>query len=221
MNPRTRRNRLRRARKRIREARKAVPPRYKVIRGRLAKIVARIGSEIEALNEVIREQERAGLPDWLPLRYADEWRRPWTEKARGNADFKKLILKHGHLSPNFTLREASGKHRHRLGSDVPSHLIPNAQRHAFKLEIVRHELGDKPLPILSWYRDPDHNVAVGGAKDSRHLYADATDFSKETVDSFGAARFDAVMERVFADGGFGRYPSGSRHGDSRGHRARW
>src|SRR5690606_14906303 len=121
MNPRTRRNRLRRARKRIREARKAVPPRYKVIRGRLAKIVARIGSEIEALNEVIPEQERAGLPDWLPLRDADEWRRPSTEKARGNADFKKPILKRGLLSPNFTLREASGKHRHRFGSDVPSH----------------------------------------------------------------------------------------------------
>ncbi len=89
------------------------------------------------------------------------------------------------------------------------------------MERLRHELGDKPLPVLSWYRTPAHNTAVGGASQSRHMHADAADFTTQTVAGFGAARFDATCDKVFANGGFGRYPSGSRHGDSRGSPARW
>jgi hypothetical protein len=41
------------------------------------------------------------------------------------------------------------------------------------------------------------------------------------VDSFGHGTFDRAADRVFANGGFGTYPSGARHTDSRGSRARW
>jgi uncharacterized protein YcbK (DUF882 family) len=61
----------------------------------------------------------------------------------------------------------------------------------------------------------------GGALNSRHLQADATDFTTQTVQGLGAARFDVACEKVYAKGGFGRYASGSRHGDARGSRARW
>jgi uncharacterized protein YcbK (DUF882 family) len=104
---------------------------------------------------------------------------------------------------------------------VPPALRANAQRHAFNLERLRHELGDKPLPTLSWYRTPAWNDVVGGAVNSRHLQADATDFTTQTVSSFGTSRFEAASEKVFAKGAYGRYASGSRHGDSRGFRARW
>jgi hypothetical protein len=56
---------------------------------------------------------------------------------------------------------------------------------------------------------------------SRHLSADGTDITVQTVNSFGAARFDRACDKVYANGGFGRYSSGSRHVDSRGSKARW
>lgn len=35
--------------------------------------------------------------------------------------------------------------------------------------------GSKPLVIISGYRTPAHNAAVGGAKASRHMTGDAVD----------------------------------------------
>jgi uncharacterized protein YcbK (DUF882 family) len=43
------------------------------------------------------------------------------------------------------------------------------------LERLRLLCGDRPLPIVSGYRSPSHNKAVGGARDSRHLHNDAAD----------------------------------------------
>lgn len=43
------------------------------------------------------------------------------------------------------------------------------------LERLRLIAGDKPLRIVSGYRSPAHNKAVGGAGDSRHLHNDAAD----------------------------------------------
>jgi uncharacterized protein YcbK (DUF882 family) len=129
------------------------------------------------------------------------------------------LLDHGYLSPNFTLDEARCHDPARTA--VPRDLQANAQRHAFNLEVFRHELGDKAIAILSWFRTPAWNTHVGGKPESRHKQADGTDFEVHVVDSFGASTFDRVAEKVFARGGFGTYPQGSRHVDSRGSRARW
>ncbi len=155
----------------------------------------------------------------MPKQHWDKWERPWDGGAAKSTAFKELCLKHGHLSPHFMLKEAACHDP--AGTAVPTSLRANAQRQAFALERLRHELGDEPLPILSWYRTPAWNKAVGGAENSRHMQADASDFTVQTVNSFGNGRFDAACEKVYARGGFGRYASGSRHGDSRGTRARW
>ena len=42
------------------------------------------------------------------------------------------------------------------------------------LEILRASIGT-PIRIVSGYRCPVHNAAVGGAKDSQHVYAAAAD----------------------------------------------
>lgn len=111
----------------------------------------------------------------------------------------------------------------------------NAKRHAQRLEQVRAQVnaartrrGLKPtgLRVLSWARSFDHNRAVGGARNSRHLYLDATDISVQEIDRVmpwpgGRATFDLILESVFASGGVGLYPAGNRHCDSRGTRARW
>ena len=160
-----------------------------------------------------------GIPAWVSKEHWDKWRQPWNGGAAKSSAFRKLLLQHGHLSPHFMLKEAACHDP--AGTAVPTSLRSNAQRQAFALEKLRHELGDRPLPVLSWYRTPAWNEHVGGATNSRHMQADASDFTVQTVHSFGDGRFDAACDRVYAKGGFGRYASGSRHGDSRGSKARW
>lgn len=43
------------------------------------------------------------------------------------------------------------------------------------LEKLRRIIGDRPIVIVSGYRCPRHNKAVGGATRSRHVYGDAVD----------------------------------------------
>jgi GH25 family lysozyme M1 (1,4-beta-N-acetylmuramidase) len=184
----------------------------------LAKRRKRPGRPEAEVADLPPEQPK-DVPAWVPKQHWRKWRRPWEPAAARSRAFRELCWSHGHLSPHFALKEAACHDPANTG--VPPSLRANAQRHAFSLERLRHELGDKPLPILSWYRTPAWNAHVGGASASRHLQADATDFTSQTVSSFGTARFEAACEKVYANGGFGRYASGSRHGDSRGSRARW
>lgn len=51
----------------------------------------------------------------------------------------------------------------------------NALRTLWKLEALRHALGDRPITVTSGFRSRACNDAVGGAADSRHLYGDAAD----------------------------------------------
>jgi len=149
--------------------------------------------------------------------YRQAWDRPWGRVARRLPGFKRFCWRHGFVSPNYTRAEWASKD----GTPVPHHLRRNAQRQAFNLERLRHRLGDKPLGGLSYYRSPAHNRAVGGASQSRHMSADATDFSSQTINRFGRSRFMAACNDIWKNGGVGTYSSGSAHTDSRGHRARW
>ncbi|WP_030545064.1 D-Ala-D-Ala carboxypeptidase family metallohydrolase [Streptomyces albus] len=51
----------------------------------------------------------------------------------------------------------------------------NALRTMWKLEALRHALGDQPIRVTSGFRSTACNNAVGGASNSRHLYGDAAD----------------------------------------------
>lgn len=51
----------------------------------------------------------------------------------------------------------------------------NALRTMWKLEAMRHALGDQPITVTSGFRSYACNDAVGGASGSRHLYGDAAD----------------------------------------------
>ncbi|MFH8928498.1 D-Ala-D-Ala carboxypeptidase family metallohydrolase [Streptomyces pristinaespiralis] len=51
----------------------------------------------------------------------------------------------------------------------------NALRTMWKLEALRHALGDQPITVTSGFRSYSCNSAVGGASSSRHLYGDAAD----------------------------------------------
>lgn len=155
------------------------------------------------------------IPGWVPKKYRDHWQRPWTTKASRSPGFRLLLARHRLLSPHFSYAEAASKD----GTQIPRRLRTQARNHAFKLERLRHELGDVPIPITSWYRSPAHNRKVGGAAKSKHMDAIAVDIPVQFVRRH--PNFDQVADRIFANGGFGQYPGGARHVDSRGFKARW
>jgi GH25 family lysozyme M1 (1,4-beta-N-acetylmuramidase) len=159
----------------------------------------------------------ARYPTWLPAPYRPLWAQPWNQRAAGDVKFRALLDGHGYLSPHFRLTEARCKD----GTSVPGALKRRASDHAFALEALRHRLGDRPIPVISWYRSPAHNRRVGGARASKHMQAIATDHPRAWVDRVGRARVLREGNVVFARGGMGVYPSGSLHFDSRGTRARW
>lgn len=152
-----------------------------------------------------------GVPTWLPDRYEDHWRRPWLPKARRNIRFRHILGRHGYLSPHFTKESAKSGD----GRPIPKHLRPAARNHAFRLERLRHELGDKPISPISWYRSPEHNEAVGGAARSKHMAAIATDHTRQWVQANGGQQ--ALLRRGDRIGfnGIGVYPGGNMHFDSR------
>lgn len=146
-------------------------------------------------------------------------------------------------SPHFTWAEVIGKSGYPAVPLGPFRL-PNgkrclprvsARKHAANLEKLRaavnkmraaHGLEETGININSWARSWDHNIEVGGARDSQHLYFLATDITRQEVRRLcpwkgGTEDFDKACDRVFRGGGFGAYPGGARHVDSRAGRARW
>lgn len=67
-----------------------------------------------------------------------------------------------------------------------------------RLERLRDLLGDRPIRIVSGYRCPPHNDAVGGATRSRHTTGEAADIPAAlgvTVDMAKAAGFTGIGKK--------------------------
>ena len=89
------------------------------------------------------------------------------------------------------------------------------------LERIRLEIG-RPIYIMSGYRTPEHNRAVGGAEFSRHMDGDAADL---VVHGISPLQLYHTISKMMADdeiktGGLGLYIWGC-HYDQRGYPARW
>lgn len=112
-----------------------------------------------------------------------------------------MIINHIHYSrvdmsewrwPNFQPRELASKREGALMIDTDA---------LDKLQALRTALGE-PMTVVSAYRSPAHNKAVGGAKNSYHMKGMAFDISMVSIDS---VRF----EKLARDAGFtglGFYP---------------
>jgi len=70
--------------------------------------------------------------------------------------------------------------RHGLNNQCPDELIPNMLKVAIQLELIREHFG-KPIIVLSCYRSPEVNKAVGGSPTSAHRYAMAADIQIDGV----------------------------------------
>ena len=80
---------------------------------------------------------------------------------------------------NFTWKETfsnvvfNGKKYYRVIEPYPEYW-DNVTKLATQLQIVRHHFG-KPMKIESWFRIAEYNAYIGGASQSQHLTANATD----------------------------------------------
>ncbi|MCP3821525.1 D-Ala-D-Ala carboxypeptidase family metallohydrolase [Streptomyces sp. A3M-1-3] len=96
----------------------------------------------------------------------------------GSATFSKLYaLQDDDCTPvHFTYAELNDCNSTWSGGAVSAATAKsNALRTMWKLEALRHALGDQPVTVTSGFRSRACNDAVGGASDSRHLYGDAAD----------------------------------------------
>jgi uncharacterized protein YcbK (DUF882 family) len=89
-------------------------------------------------------------------------------------------MKQKQLTKNFNISEFRCKD----GTDVPDDLENNVQKLAEQLQIIRDRLElevGRPIPtrITSGYRTQSHNTKIGGAKNSFHLKAMASDIYVE------------------------------------------
>lgn len=82
------------------------------------------------------------------------------------------------LSEHFTLEEmlvSETAWRMGINNTPTDSVIANLKRLAERLEQVR-AIFQKPMIITSGYRCPQLNEAIGGAKNSAHMYGRAADF---------------------------------------------
>lgn len=121
------------------------------------------------------------------------------------------------VTKNFKLSELE------FSDPIPAEKIANAIELLQNLQIIRDHF-QRPIVIISGYRSPERNAAVGGADKSQHLEAKAADIKINGVPTEEIySRIDKLIAQgKIKDGGLGKYlNSNFVHYDIRGTRARW
>ena len=122
------------------------------------------------------------------------------------------------LSKNFKLEEFKSR-----DSDLfPLSVLNNIEILVEQLEIIRTNIGDKPIRVNSGYRTDAHNKAVGGSPTSQHLHGKAADI---WVSGMMPEELHEIIvylrdRKMIAMGGVGIYNT-FVHYDIRGYRADW
>ena len=99
-------------------------------------------------------------------------------RARRSRALRKELDRRGLITPHFTWTSYACTD----GTPVPPDLRANAIRLHWRLELMRHRLGDQPMVVDGPYRTVKRNREVGGAANSRHIHADGADFFVQQVD---------------------------------------
>jgi len=109
----------------------------------------------------------------------------------------------------------------RDGTPVPEEYQSRVETLAVQLEILRAHF-NAPIRIISAYRSPDYNEAIGSKPSSQHVRGRAVDIAVSGVSSemVYAKACSLQDEGNFIMGGCGLYPS-FVHIDTRGTKARW
>jgi hypothetical protein len=70
------------------------------------------------------------------------------------------------------------------GAQISSNIIKLAR----ELDRVRKKLGDRPISVTSWYRDPATNKRIGGVSNSQHLLGWAADIKVQGIEPCRVAK---------------------------------
>jgi Peptidase M15 len=118
-----------------------------------------------------------------------------------------------YVGSNFTWGEAT-----KDGTRIPvdRSISDNIVALAHRLDLVRLELGNRPISVASWYRDPISNRAVGGASKSQHLTGGAADIN---ISGLTPKQVQNLLDDTW-QGGLG-YGKTFTHLDIRGYVVRW
>jgi len=111
-----------------------------------------------------------------------------------------------HVTPNFTVEEFHC-HSGELYSSL--WIVERLRPLCLVLERLREELGHRSITIVSGYRSPSHNAAIGGAKQSQHMAGRAADVTVDGVEpsAVHAALLGLFRAGAIEIGGLGLYPS--------------
>jgi hypothetical protein len=121
------------------------------------------------------------------------------------------------VTKNFKLSELE------FSDPIPAEKIASATELLQNLQIIRDHF-QRPIVIISGYRSPERNAAVGGADKSQHLEAKAADIKIAGIPTEEIYnRIDKLISQgKIKQGGLGKYiKSGFVHYDVRGTKARW
>lgn len=123
-----------------------------------------------------------------------------------------------HFSPSEILFRGASDEGLQLNTDPPEDLFENIVRTAWLADLARSTLGS-PLRVLSGYRSPAYNKAIGGSAQSLHMKFNALDLGTDRPRELFSILTEFRDARVFK-GGIGLYSS-FVHIDTRGHNATW
>jgi uncharacterized protein YcbK (DUF882 family) len=121
------------------------------------------------------------------------------------------------VTKNFKLSELE------FSDPIPAEKIASATELLQNLQIIRDHF-QRPIVIISGYRSPERNKAVGGADKSQHIEAKAADIKIAGIPTEEIYnRIDKLISQgKIKQGGLGKYiKSGFVHYDVRGTKARW
>lgn len=129
-----------------------------------------------------------------------------------------------HFKPHELLfRGASNMNRNspafNLNTDPPLELWPNCKELVRVLDAIRTRAGS-PVMLISIYRSPEYNRAVGGATHSMHRKFKAADIVSGVSPSAIHKIATQLRAEGFFKGGIGKY-RGFTHVDVRGNNVDW
>lgn len=193
-------------------------PDIKAVRQRLVDLKKQLGIEVADADDDM-DSEAAEAAD---VATAAAGPMPATATADGGfeAFFATNLPDVTHFSASEFLYKGATHETNGLNTDPPEALWPNMIPLARVLEQLRGGIG-APVRLLSVYRSPAYNSAVGGATGSQHLQFKAADFVAGTgTPANWAERLRGLRSAGAFSGGIGIYGT-FVHVDVRGTDADW
>lgn len=193
-------------------------PEIKAVRQRLVSLKRQLGIEVADADDDMESE--AAKADDVTIAAAGPMPASTTPDGSFETFFVTNLPDLTHFSASEFLYKGATHEANGLNTDPPVPLWPNMVPLARVLEQLRGEVG-APVRLLSIFRSPAYNSAVGGASGSQHLQFKAADFVALTgTPANWAEHLRGMRSSGVFSGGIGTYRT-FVHVDVRGTDADW